>query len=111
MTGRWEREKADGTASAVGFGSSRACKCRWAPYVRDHDPGQGQLPVSTIKAPGHRIPDARSRTRPITKLGSHAELRNAPAGAMHEVSIALAPFSERPGRTQHCPVVRHRSDS
>src|SRR5262249_40690866 len=61
---RRHREEADGTASAVGGGSSRACKCRWAPYVRGHDPRQGQLPVSTIKAPGHRIPDARSSTRP-----------------------------------------------
>ena len=81
-----------GPLSPLDTGSSRACKCRWAPYVRDHDPGQGQLPVSTIKAPGHRFPDVRSSTRPITKLGSRAELRNAPGGAMHEVSIALAPF-------------------
>src|SRR5438105_3336470 len=61
--------KADGTASAVGFGSSRACKCRWAPYVRGHGPGQGQLPVSTIKAPGHRFPDARGSTHPLESLG------------------------------------------
>jgi len=58
-----------GTAAAVGIGSSRACKCRWAPYTRSHDLGQGQLPVSTIKAPGHRIPDARGSTRPIPTLG------------------------------------------
>src|SRR5438874_200002 len=82
-----------GPLSPLDTGSSRACKCRWAPYVRDHDPGQGQLPVSTIKAPGHRIPDARSRTRPTPKLGSHAKLRNAPIGAMHEVSIAVAPLN------------------
>src|SRR5882672_3384010 len=53
-----------GPPSPLEYGSSRACKCRWAPYVRDHDPGQGQLPVSTIKAPGYRIPDARGSTRP-----------------------------------------------
>ena len=65
-----------GTAIAVGLGSSRACKRRWAPYVRDHDPGQGQLPVSTIKAPGHRLPDARSSTRPQGNLGFREALRN-----------------------------------
>jgi len=43
-----------GPPSPLEHGSSRACKCRWAPYDQDHDPGQGQLPVSTIKAPGHR---------------------------------------------------------
>ena len=53
-----------GPPSPLEYGSSRACKCRWAPYVRDHGPGQGQLPVSTIKAPGYRIPDARGSTRP-----------------------------------------------
>jgi len=59
--GRWA-----GPPSPLEYGSSRACKCRWAPYDQDHDPGQGQLPVSTIKAPGHRLPDARSSTRPRT---------------------------------------------
>src|SRR5437868_1100472 len=68
--------KADGTASAVGFGSSRACSCRWAPYVRGHGPGQGQLPVSTIKAPGHRFPDARGSTHPPDTLGAAHPLRN-----------------------------------
>src|SRR3954462_2257726 len=33
---------------------SWACKCRWASCIRNHGPGQGQLPMSTIKAPGHR---------------------------------------------------------
>src|SRR5580692_3954206 len=42
----------DGTAFAVGTGSSRACRCRWAPYSQDHDPGQGQLPVSTLRPLG-----------------------------------------------------------
>src|SRR5262249_35703947 len=57
-----------GTAIAVGSGSSRACKCRWAPYVRSHDLGQGPLRVSPIKAPGHLIPDAGGSTRPPMKL-------------------------------------------
>ena len=51
MTGA---DKADGTAFAVGVWILTGLQCRWAPYDRDHGPGQGQLPVSTIKAPGHR---------------------------------------------------------
>ena len=66
----------DGTATAVGCGSSRACKCRWAPYIRGHGPGQGQLPVSTIKAPGHRIPDARGSTHPCESLSVPHAVRN-----------------------------------
>ncbi len=33
---------------------SWACKCRWASCDRNHGSSQGQLPMSTIKAPGHR---------------------------------------------------------
>ena len=79
-----------GPLSPLDFGSSRACKRRWAPYVRDHDPGQGQLPVSTIKAPGHRIPDARSRTRPSVNLGVPRAVRNGPAAeAMQFRNLAV----------------------
>lgn len=69
-------DEADRTASAVGCGSSRACKCRWAPCVRGHDPGQGQLPVSTIKAPGYHAPDARGSTCPGTNVGGPARPGN-----------------------------------
>ena len=75
-----DRKKWAGPLSPLDIGSSRACKRRWAPYVRDHDPGQGQLPVSTIKAPGHRIPDARSRTRPLINLGALGSVRNGLGG-------------------------------
>jgi len=47
-------------------------QCRWAPYVRGHGPGQGQLPVSNIKAPGHRYPDARGSTCPPINVGGEA---------------------------------------
>ena len=28
-------------------------KCRWAPFIRGHDPGQGQLPCGSYRPPGH----------------------------------------------------------
>ena len=46
--------KVDGTAFAVGVWILTGLLCRWAPYAQGHGPGQGQLPVSNIKAPGHR---------------------------------------------------------
>src|ERR1700679_1029620 len=86
---------ADGTASTVGIGSSRACMCRWAPYDRNHGSGQGQLPVSTIKAPGHRYPDAWGSTRPSTKVGAKASKRNRSQNAAirpHEgVALLVGP--------------------
>ncbi len=37
--------KVDGAAVAVGYDDpSVAWITRWAPYVQNHDPGQGQLP-------------------------------------------------------------------
>ena len=72
-----QKQKWAGPPTPLEYGSSRACSCRWAPCVRDHDPGQEQLPMSTIKAPGYRIPDARSSTRPAANLGSRDPRGNA----------------------------------
>ncbi len=33
-------------------------KCRWAPFVRDHGPGQGQLPCGSYRPLGRIAPDA-----------------------------------------------------
>jgi hypothetical protein len=30
-------------------------ECRWAPYVRGHDPGQGQLPCESYRPPGQLL--------------------------------------------------------
>lgn len=46
--------EADGTIMTVGVWILTGLQCRWAPYDRNHGSNQGQLPVSTIKAPGHR---------------------------------------------------------
>ena len=42
----------DGTVIAVGVWILTGLQCRWAPYNQGHDPGQGQLPVSTIRPLG-----------------------------------------------------------
>ncbi len=76
-----ESLKWTGPPPPLDVGSSRACKCRWAPYVRNHGLGQGQLPVSTIKAPGHRSPDARGSTRPPTKPRRVQGARQCPRAA------------------------------
>src|ERR1700733_1827925 len=52
---RYRMKEADGTASTVGTGSSRAYSCRWAPCSQDHDPGQGQLPVRKLRPLGIAI--------------------------------------------------------
>src|ERR1700710_3082762 len=44
--------KSGRTAIAVGIWILTGLQCRWAPYDRDHDLGQGQLPVSTLRPLG-----------------------------------------------------------
>ena len=48
--------------------SSRACLSRWAPFVRNHGSGQGQLPMRSDYGPWVLDSNARGSTRPTTSL-------------------------------------------
>jgi len=39
--------------------------CRWAPCVRAHEPGQGQLPCEEYRPPGRICPDAPRSPAPV----------------------------------------------
>lgn len=66
-------------------------ECRWAPYVRGHDPGQGQLPCESYRPPGQLL-----ETHPAALRGDTYVL------FAKNQSTSRAPGDKDPKRQRDC---------